>query len=109
MWIRDSLRKDLPAARILLYGHDSHLSKSSSFQTLSDLGKQLQVAIHSIRNYDTVGQRITKFDRPGLLMKGTIPERPIIFVGQSLGGLLISQVRREQIDDPSIPDCRRHL
>lgn len=75
MWIRDSLLKDLPTARILLYGHDSHLSKSSSFQTLSDLGKQLQVAIHSIRNYNT----------------GTSPERPIIFLGQSLGGLLISQ------------------
>ncbi|KAF1997265.1 hypothetical protein P154DRAFT_524915 [Amniculicola lignicola CBS 123094] len=75
MWIRDSLVKDLPAARILTYGHDSHLYGSYSFQTLSDLGKQFQTAIHSIRNYETE----------------TNPERPLILLGHSLGGLLISQ------------------
>jgi hypothetical protein len=60
MWIRNSLVKDLPSARILTYGHDSHLYKSSSFQTLSDLGKQLQTAIHSIRNYSMVSKRLGK-------------------------------------------------
>jgi hypothetical protein len=77
MWLRDSLPQDLPTARILTYGHDSHLNQSNSFQKITDLGRQLHVSIKSIRNYNSAS--------------GTSPERPLVLIGHSLGGLLTTQ------------------
>lgn len=49
MWLRDDLPLDIPGARILIYGYDTLLTQSSSFQTLTDLGRALQVATKDIR------------------------------------------------------------
>jgi hypothetical protein len=54
MWLRDSLPCDLDGARIMIYGHDSHLVKSSSFQTISDISMQLRSSLRSIRNFEKV-------------------------------------------------------
>lgn len=38
MWLRDDLGRRLPTARIFIYGYDTMLEMSSSFQSLEDLG-----------------------------------------------------------------------
>ena len=59
MWLRDSLPKDLPNLRVLIYGYDARLEKSQSFQNTYDLGLQLRNSIQDIRNYDSV--RLSKY------------------------------------------------
>ncbi|KAI1120139.1 hypothetical protein F5Y10DRAFT_273364 [Nemania abortiva] len=71
-WLRDYLPEDLPDVRILVYGYDSDLRNRKGKQSISDLSKNLLQAIHSHRSDGT-------------------EKRPIIFIGHSLGGLLIKQ------------------
>ncbi|KAF7174333.1 hypothetical protein CNMCM5623_006936 [Aspergillus felis] len=49
MWLRDALPLDFPNARILIYGYDTRLVRSSSFQNLTDLGRALQIDMKAIR------------------------------------------------------------
>lgn len=49
MWLRDALPIDFPGARILVYGYDTRLIRSMSFQNLTDLGKTLQIDMKGIR------------------------------------------------------------
>jgi hypothetical protein len=59
MWLQDSLAPDLqtPALgtlnsgvpRILTYGYDTHIEKSQSFQSISDLASQLRMSLRAIR------------------------------------------------------------
>lgn len=79
MWLRDSLPKDLldqdtehPIARILIYGQDSRLTNSSSMQNLGDLSLSFRESL--------------------LPFTGAHATKPIIFIGHSLGGLIIKQV-----------------
>ncbi|VUC33473.1 unnamed protein product [Clonostachys rosea] len=84
MWLNDSLYVDLcniePSEqfpqgikpRILLYGHDSHIEQSQTFQSLEDLATELKVLLRGVRRQD--------------------PTRPLILIGHSLGGLLIKQL-----------------
>ncbi|KAK1993531.1 hypothetical protein LX36DRAFT_703444, partial [Colletotrichum falcatum] len=71
MWLRDGLPSDIPVARVLIYGYDSQLVQSSSFQNLSDLGRALRVDLRAIRPSSR--------------------SRPIVFLGHSLGGLVIKE------------------
>ncbi|KAL7785260.1 hypothetical protein V8C37DRAFT_419985 [Trichoderma ceciliae] len=79
MWLRDELpysvtgeRDDKPIARVMVYGYDSSLPQSDSFQNLEDLG----TAFHShLRR---------------LAIAGAF--RPIVFIAHSLGGLIIKQI-----------------
>ncbi|KAB5522022.1 hypothetical protein GE09DRAFT_1293739 [Coniochaeta sp. 2T2.1] len=81
MWLEDSLPTDLFAhgssagtiARVLLYGYDSHIEESDSFQGIRDLASKLRVSLRAIR-------------------KGNASHRPIIFIGHSLGGLLLKEL-----------------
>jgi hypothetical protein len=54
MWLRDSLPNDLPKTRILVYGYDTRLENSASFQSIDDLGIHLRSSINNIRNYASV-------------------------------------------------------
>jgi hypothetical protein len=49
MWLRDALPLDFPGARILIYGYDTRLLRSSSFQNLTDLGRALRIDMKAIR------------------------------------------------------------
>lgn len=49
MWLRDALPLDAPGVRVLIYGYDARIIRSSSFQNLTDLGKALQIDIKGIR------------------------------------------------------------
>ena len=72
MWLRDALPLDVPGARILIYGYDTRLIRSSSFQNLTDLGRAFQIDLRGIRELNQ--------------------ERPMVFIGHSLGGLVIKEV-----------------
>lgn len=49
MWLRDALPLDAPGARVLIYGYDTRVVQSCSFQNLTDLGKALHIDIKGIR------------------------------------------------------------
>ena len=73
MWIRDSLPKDLSEVRAVVYGYDTKLKSSQSFQVIPDLAKALidQLQAHGWN---------------------TPTARPIVFLAHSLGGLLLREV-----------------
>lgn len=71
MWLAESLPRDLPTARVMIYGYRSGLQNSSSFANLDDLASSLQIAIAR------------------LLQSGR--EKKLILIGHSLGGLLIKE------------------
>ncbi|KZL84934.1 ankyrin repeat-containing protein [Colletotrichum incanum] len=73
VWLRDFLPQDVPNIRVLLYGYDTTLPGSLSKQSIEDLGGILVERIVAFRARD-----------------GTT-RRPLIFIGHSLGGLLIKE------------------
>lgn len=72
MWIRDSLPKDLPDTRAIIYGFDTKLVASRSFQSISDLASEF------VNHLETYGG-------PRGRMKSTA------FLAHSLGGLVLKQ------------------
>lgn len=69
MWLSESLPRDMPTARVMLYGYDSGLQDSTSFAALDDLAGSLRTSIlQLLRSRD---------------------QRRLILIGHSLGGLLI--------------------
>jgi hypothetical protein len=54
MWLRDSLSKDLPHCRTMIYGYNSKLS-SHGVDTILDYGRELMEEIKKIRNTKEVG------------------------------------------------------
>lgn len=49
MWLRDALPKDLPGARVIVYGTDTMLQEGNSFQNLNHLGHGLRSSLNEIR------------------------------------------------------------
>lgn len=77
MWLRDSLPYDLthdkrPMARVLVYGYESPVPHSKSFQNLEDLAIAFHPTLRKLVDASTA--------------------RPIIFIAHSLGGLIVKQV-----------------
>ncbi|PLB50321.1 hypothetical protein P170DRAFT_405285 [Aspergillus steynii IBT 23096] len=75
MWIRDDLAKHARGGAAILYGYDSKLNGSSSFQNINDLAKELIDQLFSHR-------------APGSVT-------PLIFLAHSLGGLVVKQALRD--------------
>ncbi|KAI3333095.1 hypothetical protein F4824DRAFT_491112 [Ustulina deusta] len=73
MWLRDYLPKDIPNHRVILYGYNTKLQESQSKQSIEDLGATFMENITSFRDATESSQR------------------PIIFIGHSLGGLVIKE------------------
>ncbi|TGO63853.1 hypothetical protein BCON_0010g00180 [Botryotinia convoluta] len=73
MWLRDFLPKDIPNTRILLYGYPSIVSGGQSMEKVEDIAS-------------TFLNRLTLLRR-----KTSTRNRPIIFIGQSLGGLIVQE------------------
>lgn len=72
MWIRDELPKHLPGVRFLIYGYDTTLSESTSFQGIIDL------AVSLINTMKTIGCAEES-------------SSPILFLAHSLGGVILKQ------------------
>lgn len=80
MWLRDSLPYEItdditkrPMARVIVYGHRSDVAHSTSIQEYPDISASF---LHSLRP-----------------LAAETPTTPIMFIGHSLGGILIKQVR----------------
>ncbi|KAH8810833.1 hypothetical protein F5884DRAFT_780519 [Xylogone sp. PMI_703] len=74
MWLRDFLKHDIPNIRVLLYGYDSIVDRSKSVQTVHDLAVTCLNIVHNFR------------------ARTSTLKRPIIFLGQSLGGLIVQEL-----------------
>ncbi|KAM3522994.1 hypothetical protein MY4038_008386 [Beauveria bassiana] len=78
MWLRDSLPYEIldkvtkrPMARVIIYGHRSDVAQSTTIQGFPDISASL---LHSLRP-----------------LAAETPTTPIMFIGHSLGGILIKQ------------------
>jgi hypothetical protein len=56
MWLRDSLSHDLPSACIIIYGYDTQLHGSRSFQDLEALGGSLRGKMEAMHALGKVRQ-----------------------------------------------------
>lgn len=83
MWLRDALPHDLPGARVLTYGYDTRLAESNSFQNLEDVALTFCASL-----------RVALGSRP--------PDRPLIFIAHSLGGLVLKQAIIQMASGDSI-------
>ena len=70
MWIRDVIPKSLPGVRAILYGYESNLLGSKSFQSITDIAVTL---IHHLKaggwNFED--------------------SKPLVFLAHSLGGIVL--------------------
>lgn len=60
MWLRDDATWRKPNVRVLLYGYDTTLVKSESFQTIENIGAELGRALTRIRGVFQVREFIPK-------------------------------------------------
>jgi hypothetical protein len=72
MWIRDALPKAFPAIRVVIFGYDTTLVKSNSFQAITDLASSL----------------IETLKASGF---GSLATKPLVFLAHSLGGIVFKQ------------------
>jgi len=72
MWLRDQLPKELQRVRSIIYGYDTRLVMSESFQTIDDL------ALSFIQRLESIGQSL-------------ISAKPLVFLAHSLGGIVLKQ------------------
>lgn len=87
MWLTNDLPRDIPAARVMIFGYESQLPDSRSHVQLDDLAVLLQLAI----------SRILRFEK----------RKPLLLIGHSLGGLLVKQALigiAEPSFDNGLPD-----
>ncbi|KAL1846175.1 hypothetical protein Daus18300_014338, partial [Diaporthe australafricana] len=73
-WVRDKLPVDVGEARCILYGYDSHLVHSESFQSIEDIDRVL----------------VSQLDELDL----SVDVKPIVFLAHSLGGILLKSALR---------------
>jgi hypothetical protein len=84
MWLGDSLPRDIPRARVMIYGYQSGLQHSTSFAHLGDYASSLQAAI----------SRLLQSEKT----------KPLVLLGHSLGGLLIKEAMVQIAESESGPD-----
>lgn len=77
MWLRDSLCSDLPGARIILYGYDTQLYGSHTFQDLEALASTLRIDLQALATQDSSDVQPQS--------------KPLIFIAHSLGGLIVKE------------------
>lgn len=78
MWLCDSLPRGLPGAQIMIYGYDTQLHGSTSFQDLESLASSLRASIAAQRTPGPINPK-----------PRTVP---LVFVAHSLGGLIVKEV-----------------
>ena len=89
MWLKDFLPSELPFARIMTFGYDSTVLLSKSVAEIEDKALELLNQLSLER---------TTADSNG---------RPIVFIGHSLGGILVKKaiiLAHERSDEPEYQD-----
>ncbi|KAF2651873.1 hypothetical protein K491DRAFT_75781 [Lophiostoma macrostomum CBS 122681] len=71
IWLRDFLPAQIPNARILLFGYNSNVTNGANLMSVGD---------HA-------GNLLERLD----FKRGNDPDRPIVFVAHSLGGLVVKK------------------
>jgi len=89
MWLRDALPRDLPKARVLIYGYESTVAGSESFQNLGDIASSFRASLKEVTSNMTL-------------------MRPFIFIAHSLGGLVLKQALLQMAASEDEDDAR-HL
>ncbi|KAK0624144.1 hypothetical protein B0T14DRAFT_427376 [Immersiella caudata] len=90
MWLVDDDAAVPSNVRMLLYGYDTSLVASQSFQNVTDIGKSLAAAVQGIR--------------PSA--EGAFEPRPIVFIAHSLGGLVVKEAICHMVKtDPRVARC----
>ena len=90
MWLCDSLPDDLPNARIILYGYDTGMAGSHSFQNLEDFASTFRSTL----------QTLVAREEP----QQGYHTRPIVFVVHSLGGLVFKEALIQMKSDKNSYD-----
>ena len=72
MWLRDQLPKDITSIRTILYGYDTQLAKSESFQTIDDIALSFVVRLKAIG-------------------RSSPSAKPLLFLVHSLGGIILKR------------------
>ena len=70
MWLRDALPKAFPNTRVVLYGYETPLVRSNSFQRITHLGVFLGESLKA---------------------SGFVSTKPLLFVAHSLGGIVLKE------------------
>lgn len=81
MWILDNLVHPENQVRVILYGYDTRLQDSLSFQNIQDLATSLIEQLH--------------------INRGTMCKTPLAFLAHSLGGLVVKQAMVYLADEQS--------
>ncbi|KAI0893464.1 hypothetical protein F4806DRAFT_498979 [Annulohypoxylon nitens] len=84
MWLRDTLPEQFENMRILIYGYNSELLNSTSVQNFGDIIGRFQESIKGIRNHRLWLNKDQKKENSDFN-----PQRPLILLGHSLGGIII--------------------
>lgn len=79
MWIRDSIPRSVPGVRTVVYGYDSQLLESDSFQTISDIAQAFILHLQS-----------AGYNLPS--------SKPIVFLAHSLGGIVLKEAIVQMAD-----------
>lgn len=72
MWVRDTLPVHLPNVRAIIYGYDTKLVNSRSFQSFGEIAGTLR-------------------DRLLPMAYSTASSRPLVFLAHSLGGIVLKK------------------
>ncbi|KAK1954748.1 hypothetical protein LY78DRAFT_433768 [Colletotrichum sublineola] len=89
IWLRDFLPKDIPNCRIMLCGYDSQVQQSNSGALAKDYALSMLRSIVDIRE------------------KTKTTNRPIIFIGHSLGGIIIQWILLKASESGALPNHKR--
>ncbi|KAJ5793415.1 Tetratricopeptide-like helical [Penicillium paradoxum] len=107
-WPRDFLAQDIPYARIFLYGYNSNITTPQTMSTASikDHANTLLNLLDLERSPQMV--KSTRKYGPSQLVdlaQGSMPPK-VIFIGHSLGGLVIKQALLNAKEDPKYSSIR---